>query len=117
MTGLGVAVRGIQLGAALGLIGVFTMLLIAGRSDRPTARAWEARVLHLLRWLVIAVLLSGVAALAYQAAVATGRAGALIDPAAWLALLDGSQFGTVWMVRHGVLLVLAGFVLLREREV
>ena len=117
MTMLGVVVRWVQLGAALGLIGIFTMLLLAGRSDRPTARAWEARVLALIRWLVVAVLLSGVAALAYQAAVATGRAGALIEAATWIRVMEGSQFGTVWMVRHGLLLLLAGLVLLREREV
>ena len=116
MTLLGVAVRGIQLGAALGLIGVFTMLLVAGRSDRPTARVWEVRTLGLVRWLVVLVLLSGLAALAYQTAVATGRAGALVDPEAWIALVEGSQFGTVWMVRHGFLLLLAGLILLRERE-
>ena len=116
MTLLGVAVRGIQIAAALGLIGVFTMLLVAGRSDRPTARAWEVRVLGLARWLVVAVLLSGLAGLAYQAAVATGRASALIDAEAWIALVEGSQFGTVWMVRHGFLLLLAGLILLRERE-
>jgi putative copper resistance protein D len=116
MTLLGVVVRWVQLSAALGLIGIFTMLLLAGRSDRPTARAWEARVLTLMRWLVVAVLLSGVAALAYQAAVATGRAGALIEAATWIRVMEGSQFGTVWMVRHGLLLLLAGLVLLRERE-
>ena len=117
MTLLGVVVRWVQLGAALGLIGIFTMLLLAGRSDRADrARVGGARP-ALMRWLVVALLLSGVAALAYQAAVATGRAGALIEAATWIRVMEGSQFGTVWMVRHGLLLLLAGLVLLREREV
>ena len=109
--------RFVQLGAALGLIGIFTMLLLAGRSDRATALAWEARVLSLMRWLVVALLFSGVVALAYQAVVATGRAGALLEPATWVRLMLETQFGTVWMIRHGLLLLLAGLVLLREREI
>ena len=39
MTLLGVLVRFVQLGAALGLIGTFTALLLAGRSDRATRRS------------------------------------------------------------------------------
>ena len=117
MTLLGVLVRFVQLGAALGLIGIFTVLLLAGRSDRATALAWEARVLSLMRWIVVALLFSGVVALAYQAVVATGRAGALLEPATWLRLMLETQFGTVWMIRHGLLLLLAGLVLLREREI
>jgi len=62
MTLLGVLVRFVQLGAALGLIGIFAMLLLAGRSDRATALAWEARVLSLMRWLVATLLFSGVVA-------------------------------------------------------
>ena len=73
-------------------------------------------MIALVRWLVVALLFSGVLALAYQAAVASGRAGALAEPETWLRLLLETQFGTVWMVRHGLLLLLAGLVLLRERE-
>ena len=80
MTLLGVLVRFVQLGAALGLIGIFTVLLLAGRSDRATALAWEARVLSLMRWIVVALLFSGVVALAYQAVVATGRAARCSSP-------------------------------------
>ena len=116
MTLLGVAVRWIQLASALSLVGAFTLTLLAGRSDRPTARAWEAQVVRLTRWLVVMLLLSGVGALGYQAVVATGRTGALIEPAAWMRLLFRSHFGTVWLIRHGLLVLLAALVLLRERE-
>jgi putative copper resistance protein D len=117
MTWLGMAVRWVHLASALALVGIFTLALLAGRSDKATVRAWEARVLALTRWLAVVLLLSGIAALAYQAAVATGRASALIDPAAWLRLLLHSQFGTIWMLRQGIGLLLAGLVLLREWEV
>ena len=46
----------------------------------------------------------------------TGRASAALDPVAWALLLARSQFGTVWLVRHGLLLLLAALLLLRERE-
>lgn len=116
MTAFGVAVRWVHLACGLGLVGLVTALLLAGRSDRPTALGWEARMLRWARGLVGLLLASGIAALAYQTAVVTGRAGAALDPVAWMALLGRSQFGTVWLVRHGLLLLLAALLLLRERE-
>jgi putative copper resistance protein D len=116
MTAVGIAARWAHLACALGLVGLVTALLLAGRSDRPTALAWEARMLRWARRLAAPLFASGIAALAYQAAVVTGRATAAVDPATWLQLLGRSQFGTVWLVRHGLLLLLAALLLLRERE-
>ncbi|HEY7436028.1 MAG TPA: CopD family protein [Methylomirabilota bacterium] len=116
MTAFGIAVRWLHLACGLGLVGLVTVLLLAGHSDRPTARAWEARTLRWARGLAGLLLVSGIAALAYQTAVVTGRAGAALDPVAWGGLLARSQFGLVWLVRHGVLLLLAALLLLRERE-
>ncbi len=116
MTVVGVAVRWLHLASGLGLVGLFTVMLLAGRSDRPTARGWDVRVLRWARRLLVALLLSGVATLAHQTAVVTGRPGAALEPAAWLRLLGQSHFGTVWLVRHGLVLLLAALVFLRERE-
>ena len=116
MTGLGIAVRWLHLACGLGLVGLLTALLLAGRSDRPTALAWEARMIRWARVLALLLIGSGIDTLAYQAAVVTGRARALIEPAAWIALLGQSQFGTVWLVRHGLLLLLTALLLLRQRE-
>jgi putative copper export protein/mono/diheme cytochrome c family protein len=116
MTALGTAVRWLHLACGLGMVGLVTLLLLAGRSDRPTALAWEARMLRWARGLTALLLVSGLAALAYQTAVVTGRADAALDPAAWARLLARSQYGTVWLVRHGLLLLLAALLLLRERE-
>ncbi|MEX2223032.1 MAG: CopD family protein, partial [Candidatus Rokuibacteriota bacterium] len=112
----GIAVRWLHLACGLGLVGLVTALLLAGRSDRPTALAWEARMLRWARGLAALLLASGIAALAYQTAVVTGRAGAVVDLSEWLRLLGRSQFGTVWLVRHGLLLLLTALLLLRERE-
>ncbi|MGH7420465.1 MAG: hypothetical protein ACREI4_02460, partial [Candidatus Rokuibacteriota bacterium] len=116
MTGLGIAVRWLHLACGLGLVGLVTALLLAQRSGRPTALAWEARMLRWARGLAALLLASGLAALAYQVAVVTGRAGAVVDLSEWTRLLGRSQFGTVWLVRHGLLLLLAALLLLRERE-
>jgi putative copper resistance protein D len=116
MTAVGMVVRWLQLAAGLLLIGVFTASLLAGRSDRATALRWEAALLPWMRRLVVLVLLTGLAALAYQSADVTGRARAALEPAVWLRLLFQTQFGTVWLIRHALLLLLAAFVLLRERE-
>lgn len=116
MMALGVAVRWLHLAASLLLVGVFTASLLAGRSDRATALRWEARLLSWTRRLALLVLTAGLASLAYQSAVVTGRPGAALEPAVWLRLLLQSHFGTVWLVRHALLLLLAALVLLGERE-
>jgi putative copper export protein/mono/diheme cytochrome c family protein len=116
MTAFGLAVRWLHLACGLGLVGLVTALLLVGRSDRPTALAWEARMLRWARGLAALLLASGLGALAYQTAVVTGRASAALDPVASAQLLARSQFGTVWLVRHGLLLLLAALLLLRERE-
>ena len=69
MTAFGLAVRWVHLACGLGLVGLVTALLLAGRSDRPTALAWEARMLRCARGLAGLLLVSGLAALAYQTAV------------------------------------------------
>jgi putative copper resistance protein D len=116
MTALGLVIRWVHLACGLGLVGLATVLLLAGPAARPTARAWEARMLRWARALVGLLMASGIGALAYQTAVVTGRAAAALDPLAWAELLGRSQFGTVWLVRHGLLLLLAAFLLLPERE-
>ncbi len=116
MIAVGVAVRWLDLVCGLGLVGLVTALLLAGRSDRPTALAWESRMVRWARGLAGLVLLTGLATLAYQTAVVTGRPRAALEALEWARLLGQSQFGTVWLVRHGVLLLLAALLLLRERE-
>ena len=116
MTTAGIVLRWLHLAPALGLVGVFTALLVAGRSDRPTARAWEARLLEGARALAVLALLTGLGVLAHQAAHVAGRPAAAFSPADWGRVLAATQFGTVWLVRHALLLLLTAFVFFRERE-
>ena len=116
MIALGVAARWLHLAAGLGLVGLVTATLLVGHRDRPTVLAWEARMLGWARALTGLVLATGLATLAHQSAVVTGRPGAALEIGEWARLLGHSQFGTVWLVRHGVLLLLVALLLLRERE-
>ena len=116
MIALGVALRALSTGAGLLLVGLLAMTLLAGRSDKPTARAWQRQLAVVTRGLAVLLLLFGVAALGWQVAVVTGRAGSILDATAWLRLLGGTQYGTVWLCRHAILLLMAALVLFQESE-
>ncbi len=116
MTALGLCARWTHLGAGVFLVGAFAFLLLAGRSDRLTVLAWERSLMRWTRWAAGLLLVSGLLSLSYQAAVVTGHPGDALSVATMLRLLGATQFGTVWLLRHGLLLLLAGLILLRERE-
>ncbi len=112
-SGLGLAVRWIHLAAAILVVGAFSATIIAGRPPRPTAIAWERRVLGWGRGLLVLAVVSGLGVLAYQTAVVEGRAEAAGEPGALLKLLLETTGGHVWLARHGLLLLLAVFVAFR----
>ncbi len=116
MIALGLITRWVHLGTGVFLVGTFAFLLLAGRPDRSTALAWEGTLIRWTRRAVALLLLSGLLALAYQATVVAGRVGDALSARTLLRLVGATQFGTVWLLRHGVLLLLAGLILLRERE-
>lgn len=107
---LGWLARFIHLASATLLVGCCTTLLLAGLSDRPTALAWEARVARWARVAVLVALAGGLGMLAHQTAVLEDRAAAALERASLLRVLLETQGGTVWLVRHGVLLLLAVFL-------
>jgi len=116
MSWAGVGIRALSTGAGLLIVGVLAMSLLAGPNDKPTARQWQRRLVRSTRWLAALVLLSGVAVLGWQVTVVTGRVDGAADGAAWLRLLGATQFGTVWLLRHAILLLLAALVLFRESD-
>lgn len=116
MSALGITARALSTGAGLLIAGVLAMSLLAGPSDKVTARQWQRRLARSTRWLAALTLLSGVAVLGWQVTVVTGRADGAASGAAWLRLLGATQFGTVWLLRHAILLLLAALVLFRESD-
>src|SRR5215469_12592500 len=94
------------------LTGAFSLLLLAERPATDFMRQWEQRVLSSARWLVVVALASGVIVLATQTGLFEGRPEAALEARAiWHAML-GTRPGFTWMVRHGLLLVLAAFLFL-----
>ncbi len=116
MSPLGVSLRAVHLGSGLLLVGIVAVSLLAGRNDKPTARRWQGRLARWTRGLAVLVVLSGVTVLGYQTTIVTGRPGAALEISAWLRLLGRTQFGTVWLLRHGLLLLMAALVLFREDD-
>jgi putative copper export protein/mono/diheme cytochrome c family protein len=113
VTALGLLARFVHLGASILIVGSAFAVVLAGRSDRPTARAWESRVVRLTRVIVWLALAAGVVTLAQQAAIVEGRPAAAAEPLALARVAIDTRFGLVWLARHGVLLLLVVFVSMR----
>jgi hypothetical protein len=66
----------VHLVASVGLVGGAALLLVAGRSERPTALAWQRRIVRGSAALVAVAIAAGLVALAHQTAVLSGRPAA-----------------------------------------
>jgi putative copper export protein/mono/diheme cytochrome c family protein/peroxiredoxin len=113
VTELGLLARFVHLSASILVVGSTALLLLAGRSDRRTALAWESRVVALTRALVWLAIAAGGVVLAHQAATLESRAAAALEPLALARVAFETRFGEVWLVRQGLLLLLGAFVTLR----
>jgi putative copper export protein/mono/diheme cytochrome c family protein len=109
----GIAIRWAHLVIVVALVGATTALVLAGRSDRATAEAWQRATLRASCWLVVLALISGVATLAHQAALASGQLDALLRPQIAARVLFDTHAGRVWLIRHGLVLLLAAFLFAR----
>lgn len=120
MYGFGLAVRWTHLACSVLLVGTSTIMVLAGRSDRATAIRWEGCLLVWSRALVLTALASGLVQVALQTALLEGRPAAALEPSAIARVLTETQAGHVWLVRYGVLALLATFLMMRlsvERRV
>ena len=113
MTELGLLARFVHLSASILIVGSAALVLLAGRSDRPTALAWESRVVALTRALIWLALGAGLAVLAHQTAILESSVVAALEPRALARVALETRFGHVWLVRQGLLLLLGVFVSLR----
>jgi len=112
VTELGLLARFVHLSASILIVGSAALVLLAGRSDRPTALAWESRVVALTRALIWLALGAGLAVLAHQTAILESSVVAALEPRALARVALETRFGHVWLVRQGLLL-LSGLVSLR----
>ncbi|HXU88444.1 MAG TPA: CopD family protein [Methylomirabilota bacterium] len=113
MNELGLVARFVHLAASILTVGSAAFLIIAGHSDRATARRWQAQVQRLMRALVVMALAAGVVALAQQAASLEQRPRAAVEPAALWRVAVETHAGAVWIVRQSLLLLLGGFIFAR----
>ena len=110
---LGLAARWLHLASSVLLVGAAAMIVLAGRSDRATAQQWERRVLVSAWVWALLALVSGLVVLGVQTALFEGRADAAFEARAVGRVLLETQAGRVWLVRAGLLAVLAAFLSLR----
>jgi len=110
---LGLAARWLHLASSVLLVGAAAMIVLAGRSDRATAQQWERRVLASAWVWALLALVSGLVVLGVQTALFEGRADAAFQARAVGRVLLETQAGRVWLVRAGLLAVLAAFLSLR----
>ncbi len=111
MTALGIAARWVHLAASLALVGGPVLLLLAGRSERLTVRAWQARVVTCSRILAVLAIASGLGTLAIQTAVVEDRPAAALELDALRRVALETQGGHVWLARQGLLVLLLAFLL------
>jgi putative copper resistance protein D len=110
---VGLVARWIHLTSSIFLVGSAAMLLMAGPSDRPTARRWETLLLGACRAVVLLALLGALVTVAAQTAVLEGRPAAALEPAALARMLTQTQGGIVWLLRGGLLVLLGAFLIVR----
>jgi len=99
------------------LVGGAALLLIAGRTDRPTALAWQRRIIRGSAGLALVAFAAGLIAIAHQTAVVSGRRAAALEPASILGVLLETQSGRVWLGRLGALVLVGALLLLVPRAV
>jgi putative copper resistance protein D len=122
---LGVAVRWLQLAAALSTVGAFACLVLV---TRPAARAagedaWrrlpvlDARLVAFAGLALVVALSAGVLDLWRQVAVVTGEDLARsLEPGPFLAVLLETRYGAVWLARTAILGLLGALLALARAE-
>jgi putative copper export protein/mono/diheme cytochrome c family protein/alkyl hydroperoxide reductase subunit AhpC len=110
---VGLLARWLHLASSVFLVGGAALLLLAGPTDRPTARRWESWILAACGVLVLVALGTALVTVAAQTARLESRAHAALEPAALSRLLTQTQGGIVWLVRGGLLILLGAFLAIR----
>jgi len=113
MTRLLLAVFWVHLVSGVLLVGMFFMLLLAGRPRGATARGWDRSLVRWSRLLVFIAIGSGIVWLMVRTAVFENRPGAALEPDAVSRAVLDTWPGLVWLARHGLLALVAAFQAMR----
>jgi putative copper export protein len=116
MTALLFAAQWTHLTLCVLLTGSLCILLLAGQPPAAFTRQWEQRVLRWACLTVVGALLSGVVVMSIETALFEGRPAAALEPHAILRATLDTRLGLIWMVRQGLLLVLAVFLVLSRED-
>lgn len=125
MYGLLTAIRFLHLAAVTLVLGTFTFCLLVARPafreggvhDLAVFERFERGLLRLAAWSLGIALVSALAWLWGQAVVAGGKSFVEGVSAETMGrVLTRTQFGKVWQLRAGFLLLLGAFLVFRERE-
>ena len=124
MSELAVGVRFLHLAASTQLVGAFVFLLAvlrpafrrSGGSLEAAREELDRRILRLAARALAVFALTGLAALALQAASVTGTPLGAVSMGDLGGLLAGTRYGQVWLLRMAALGLLGGFLLFRETE-
>ena len=87
--------RWLQLASNMILVGGCVFLAIAGAYHSP----WVTRLERALPWLCLLLLVGLLGILATTTGQATGNPDKAWDPQAWLALMQNTRMGHIWMAR------------------
>ena len=118
-----VAVRWLHVAAAVSLVGVFACFVLvlrpatreASEVGRAQLRDLDARLLKLAGWALAVTVIAGTLDLWRQVGVATGASvWESLDGGRVLSVLADTRYGTVWLARMGLLVLLAALLLLAE---
>ena len=116
MTALLLAAQWVHLTLCVLLTGSFCVLLLAGQPETAIMRQWERGVLRWTRLFVFGTMASGIVVMAAQTAQFEDRPTAALQLHAILRATLETRLGFVWMVRQGLLLVLAVFLVLSRED-
>jgi len=125
VTGLMIVIRFAHLGALTLLIGAFAFLLLIARpafkkwggEQSTDFRGFDDLMARLAGWSVVITCVSALAWLWVQTAIITGRplTEGLDINAIW-SVLTRTQFGAIWQLRLGLVTLLGGLLVFRDRE-
>jgi len=122
---LAIIVRFFHFGAMTLCLGAFSFLLLVarpafkqgGETLQPALELFDQRLFRLAGWGLLVALVSGLAWLWAQAALVTGQPlGQALTRDAIIGVLTKTQFGRLWQLRLGLIVLLGALLLFRDRQ-